>query len=230
MKDKKNGSGTEIANIVTTPKKKPKKNKISSLYNEIIKTFFHKISLTLVISLFALIAAIGSAYYAYESVEVAKESARNAVMPILDITITDFEEDSFITLKNHGEGTAILYGTTVTPRNQGEDLKVEIDEIYWGHVAGHLLQNTKGIVKEEHEKITCADTYPLMPLGSKEEKILLKFVENSHAINSDMDKHIQIKSCYCSIYDDCWETEFKKGFKEINSCANYQEKKLVTCK
>lgn len=222
MIDKKHGTET-------TSKESPRQSSPEPLSNEIIKTIFSKISFTIATSLFALFAAIGSAYYAYESVEVAKESARNAVMPILDITITDSKNDSFIKLKNHGEGAAILYGTMVTPRDQGKDLKVEIDEIYWGHVAGHLLDNSRGVVNKEHNKITCADTYPLMPLGSKEEKILLKFDINSHAINSDMDQHVQIKSCYCSIYDECWETEFKKGFKEVKNCSAYKAEKLVSC-
>lgn len=144
-----------------------------------------------------VVAMIISAYTAY----VQRSQARLSAWPHLTLFWSD--PGNHMSVANKGVGPAIIKRVDLTLDDQ--PLRT------WDE----LLTRALGPGKHDHgwssvdgSVLTATETVDALTVGSDAEfKTLL-----------NMRGRINLRICYCSVYDDCWQTGYRSGTQPVASC------------
>lgn len=115
--------------------------------------------------------------------------------------------DSLLKINNYGGGYATLYGVHVKDKTTGDFLHT------WKDVALKITGNTESFS-------SCGDTIVGYPFGSEGERSLLVLRPGYGMISKKM--NVDVSICYCSMYEECWESEFLKPRVSVQSCDGFE--------
>lgn len=172
-----------------------------------------------VIGLPALIASLALAYFAFVQADATQKMQTGGVMPFVTFGTSNVDAegnpDIALTLTNNGVGPAILGPIEI--RYKGKPVLTPIDMLErccTGTEARGLSFATapsSRIAVRPGESIEIIS----LPRTSANEKVWRRF-------NVERWK-LDVRSCYCSIFNDCWITEGMQGLpKPVKQCpANW---------
>ncbi|QCB56240.1 hypothetical protein E5675_18565 [Sphingopyxis sp. PAMC25046] len=172
-----------------------------------------------VIGLPALIASLALAYFAFVQADATQKMQTGGVMPFVTFGTSNGDEDGnqdiSLSLTNNGVGPAILGPIEV--RYEGKPIKTPVELLKTccakAGMQGVRLSTSPstGIAVRPGETIEFV-SFPRTP---ESEKLWQTF-------NKERWK-LEVRSCYCSIFNDCWITEGMQGLpKPVNKCpANW---------
>lgn len=155
----------------------------------------------LLISVVTTIVGIYSAY-------VDRSYARASVWPRIQIARSYNEQSFELWVTNSGTGPAIIKHAEVTFKDrvihQWKDLG-NIPNFIQSHLSSHILPSQQKIK-------------PIMFNYKKKAEIdsILR-----------MDDYLTINICYCSIYNECWETDRNNRLTEVERCEINEEDKFL---
>ncbi|MHA4835293.1 hypothetical protein [Sphingopyxis sp. MSC1_008] len=172
------------------------------------------------IGLPALIASLALAYFAFVQADATQKMQSGGVMPFVTFGTSNGDKDGnrdiALTLTNNGVGPAILGPIEI--RYEGKPITTPID----------LL--TACCTEETQARAMRLSTSPstgiAVPPGETIEFVSLPRTPESEKVWQILNKErwkLQVRSCYCSIFNDCWVTEGMQGMpKAVNKCpANW---------
>jgi hypothetical protein len=171
------------------------------------------------IGLPALIASLALAYFAFVQADATQKMQTGGAMPFVTFGTSngdkDGNQDISLTLTNNGVGPAILGPVEI--RYEGKPITTPID----------LL---KTCCTETQARAVRLSTSPSTGIavrpGETIEFFSLPRTPESEKVWQILNKErwkLQVRSCYCSIFNDCWVTEGMQGLpKAVNKCpANW---------
>ncbi len=159
----------------------------------------------MIVALSALLIGLVTAFTSIYSAYVDREYARASVWPRLEI-FRSFSKDTFsYGVTNSGTGPAIIkyakvqHGSTYI-KNWHEI--EQFNNIRQSHVSTRTLAPQKTIT-------------PISYQGDDAKKLV------------EVDNHISIELCYCSIYEECWVIDRESQPKTIEACVIKDEQKFL---
>lgn len=171
------------------------------------------------IGLPALIASLALAWFAFVQADATQKMQTGGVMPFVTFGTSNGDaegnQDIALTLTNNGVGPAILGPIEI--RYEGKPITTPIELLKTccakAGVRGVRLSTSPstGIAVRPGETIE----FMSFPRTPESEKLWQTF-------NKERWK-LKVRSCYCSIFNDCWITEGMQGLpKAVNKCpANW---------
>ena len=172
-----------------------------------------------VIGLPALIASLALAWFAFVQADATQKMQTGGVMPFVTFGTSNGDEDGnqdiSLSLTNNGVGPAILGPIEVRYEGKPVDTPVELLKTCCAKAGmrGVRLSTSPstGIAVRPGETVEFV-SFPRTP---ESEKLW-------QAFNKERWK-LEVRSCYCSIFNDCWITEGMQGLpKPVNKCpANW---------
>lgn len=168
-----------------------------------------------VIGLPALIASLALAYFAFVQADATQKMQTGGVMPFVTFGTSNGDEqgnqDIALTLTNNGVGPAILGPIEI--RYEGKPITTPLELLQACCTEGQAralrfsTSPSTGIAVRPGETIEFV-SFPRAPAS---EQIWQTF-------NRERWK-LKVRSCYCSIFNDCWVTEGMQGLpKAVNKC------------
>lgn len=172
-----------------------------------------------VIGLPALIASLALAYFAFVQADATQKMQTGGVMPFVTFGTSNGDEDGnqdiSLSLTNNGVGPAILGPIEV--RYEGKPINTPIE----------LLKTCCAKAGIEGVRLsTSPSTGIAVRPGETIEFISFPRTPESERLWQTFNKErwkLKVRSCYCSIFNDCWITEGMQGLpKPVNKCpANW---------
>ena len=172
-----------------------------------------------VIGLPALIASLALAWFAFVQADATQKMQTGGVMPFVTFGTSNGDEDGnqdiSLSLTNNGVGPAILGPIEVRYEGKPVDTPVELLKTCCAKAGmrGVRLSTSPstGIAVRPGETVE----FVSFPRPPESEKLW-------QAFNKERWK-LEVRSCYCSIFNDCWITEGMQGLpKPVNKCpANW---------
>ncbi|NYF30992.1 hypothetical protein [Sphingopyxis sp. JAI108] len=167
------------------------------------------------IGLPALIASLALAYFAFVQADATQKMQTGGVMPFVTFGTSNGDEegnqDIALTLTNNGVGPAILGPIEI--RYEGKPITTPVDLLRAccteseARALRFSTSPSTGIAVRPGETIEFV-SFPRTPAS---EKVWQTF-------NKERWK-LEVRSCYCSIFNDCWITEGMQGLpKAVNKC------------
>lgn len=158
----------------------------------------------MVVALSALIMSLVTTVVAIYSANVDRAYARASVWPRLELFKSSSSTDFKYGITNSGTGPAIIKYAKVTykskPIKQWNEIP-NIPNFTQSHISSKVLS-------PEHT---------LIPLKSKNTSVN-KFLE--------INQHLKMELCYCSIYDECWLVDRSSNPTPIDQCSIDKELKF----
>lgn len=151
----------------------------------------------------SLIAILSTSLFTWFQYDQAREHNKKSLSPLMNVYIFN-DKTSGYKLQNVGVGPAKIYG--VKARN----LNTNKAYLKWNDLVGNGL-NYSGEFK-------CSDTMPQTAQAIGVERPLITLFAKQAITKSTP---IELTSCYCSVYDDCWTASNKSGIKPIASCNDF---------
>lgn len=151
----------------------------------------------MLVALSALSISLVTAFIGIYSAFIDRAYARASVWPRLEIYRNYSGDDFSYGISNQGTGPALIkYAKIKHQENYIEYWKdiPKLSKFTQSHIGNRIIppQNT------------------VNPLSYNGENSQLFF---------DMDKHVNIELCYCSIYDECWLTNKFNNPQPIENCS-----------
>ncbi len=171
------------------------------------------------IGLPALIASLALAYFAFVQADATQKMQSGGVMPFVTFGTSngdkDGNQDISLSLTNNGVGPAILGPIEI--RYEGKPITTPLD----------LL--TACCTKTQARAVrlsTSPSTGIAVRPGETIEFVSLPRTPASEEVWQTFNKErwkLEVRACYCSIFNDCWVTEGMQGLpKAVNKCpANW---------
>ena len=171
------------------------------------------------IGLPALIASLALAWFAFVQADATQKMQTGGVMPFVTFGTSNGDaegnQDIALTLTNNGVGPAILGPIEI--RYEGKPINTPVELLKTccakAGMRGVRLSTSPstGIAVRPGETIE----FMSFPRTPESEKLWQTF-------NKERWK-LKVRSCYCSIFNDCWITEGMQGLpKPVNKCpANW---------
>jgi hypothetical protein len=170
------------------------------------------------IGLPALIASLALAYFAFVQADATQKMQTGGVMPFVTFGTSngdkDGNQDIALTLTNNGVGPAILGPIEI--RYEGRPIATPIDLLTAcctpdARAVRLSTSPSTGIAVRPGETIE----FVSLPRTPESEKVW-------QTLNKERWK-LQVRACYCSIFNDCWVTEGMQGLpKAVKKCpANW---------
>lgn len=168
-----------------------------------------------VIGLPALIASLALAYFAFVQADATQKMQTGGVMPFVTFGTSNGDEDGnqdiSLSLTNNGVGPAILGPIEV--RYEGKLINTPIE----------LLKTCCAKAGIEGVRLsTSPSTGIAVRPGETIEFISFPRTPESERLWQTFNKErwkLKVRSCYCSIFNDCWITEGMQGLpKPENKC------------
>ncbi|MBI3219375.1 MAG: hypothetical protein HYZ44_07675 [Bacteroidetes bacterium] len=165
------------------------------------------LKLDLVIALMALVIGIGTmAVYIYQARIMSKQQ-HASVWPFLEVSISQGQLGTYISVENKGVGPAIVKSTKIQVDSMTYQ-ENQIDEIILKIVGKPLA----------HHYTTVANR--VMKSGEAIRMFHIENLEEAALLDSAMAKHmLRLSISYCSIYDECWTVSGNK----LTPCENCEE-------
>jgi hypothetical protein len=172
-------------------------------------------TLHFLIGLPALIASLALAYFAFIQADATQKMQTGGVMPFVTFGTSNGDEqgnrDITLTLTNNGVGPAILGPIEI--RYKGKPIATPVDLLRTCCTAGDAsplrfsTSPSTGIAVRPGETIEFV-SFPHTPASDP----------IWQAFNKERWK-LEVRACYCSIYNDCWVTEGMQGLpKAVTKC------------
>ncbi len=162
----------------------------------------------MIVAFSALLISVVTAVIGIYSASIDRAYARASVWPRLEIARSYSAQNFELLVTNSGTGPALIKHAKVTYNGESIHYWKDIDntpDFIQSHLSTRILPSQKRIK-------------PIMFKNKQEDEIvdILK-----------VDKLIAINLCYCSIYDECWETDRNSNLKEVESCKINEEDKFL---
>lgn len=171
------------------------------------------------IGLPALIASLALAWFAFVQADATQKMQTGGVMPFVTFGTSNGDEegnqDISLSLTNNGVGPAILGPIEIRYEGKPISTPVELLRSCCAKTEARALRfstsPSTGIAVRPGETIEFV-SFPRTPATEKVWQIF----------NKERWK-LQVRACYCSIFNDCWITEGMQGLpKPVNKCpANW---------
>ena len=167
------------------------------------------------IGLPALIASLALAWFAFVQADATQKMQTGGVMPFVTFGTSNVDDegntDISLTLTNNGVGPAILGPIEIRYRGQPIATPVDLLERCCGATDARGLSfatsPSSRIAIRPGESIEIVS----LPRTPASEKVW-------RAFNAERWK-LAVRSCYCSIFNDCWVIEGMQGLpKPVNKC------------
>lgn len=161
----------------------------------------------LIIALMALVIGIGTMIvYVYQARIMSKQQ-HASVWPFLEVSITQGQLGTYISVENKGVGPAIVKST-----------KIEVDSLtYQENQIDEIILKMVG-KPLAHHYTTVANR--VMKSGEVIRLFHIENLQEAALLDSAMAKHtVRLSICYCSIYDECWTVSGNK----ITPCESCEE-------
>lgn len=190
------------------------------------KKWLDKDNVNLTVAVCAVLISAASFYATYVQSTVAETQVRAETWPYIQISTGnyDLEKDQrrlYLVVKNDGVGPARLVSfqlfyekETVSSFSQFI-AKCCLDE-------GETRRDTEGRMKPEYGSIITSSPSPsILPAGEKKTAFSSPFSEESQAFWDKLNKarhKLTGKACYCSLLDECFETELYGEPVPVKAC------------
>lgn len=171
------------------------------------------------IGLPALIASLALAWFAFVQADATQKMQTGGVMPFVTFGTSNGDEegnqDIALTLTNNGVGPAILGPIEIRYEGKPIGTPLELLRTCCTQAEPRALRfstsPSTGIAVRPGETIEFV-SFPRSPASE----------QVWQALNKERWK-LKVRSCYCSIFNDCWITEGMQGLpKAVNKCpANW---------
>lgn len=174
-----------------------------------IKNQNGKISADMLVGLSALLVSLVAVIVSLYSASIDREYARASVWPRLQIyrsfTIEDTADakGSFsYGVSNFGTGPALIKYAEVSYKGKPIQTWQQLVEAFEG---GQLIGT------QSHISTTVMPAnFTIKPYITQSNELMKSFLQ--------ADEYIEIKLCYCSIYDECWETDRNNTPQPVEQC------------
>lgn len=161
----------------------------------------------LIIALMALVIGIGTMIvYVYQARIMSKQQ-HASVWPFLEVSISQGQQGTYISVENKGVGPAIVKST-----------KIEIDSVtYQEKQLGEVIPKIVGKRLAFHYTNVASR---VMKSGEFVKLLHVEDLKEAALLDSTLMKHrVRLSICYCSIYDECWIVSGNK----LTPCESCEE-------
>lgn len=171
------------------------------------------------IGLPALIASLALAYFAFVQADATQKMQTGGAMPFVTFGTSNADkeghQDITLTLTNNGVGPAILGPIEI--RYDGKPIATPLDLLNACCAGNEARTLSFATSPSTGVAVRPGETQQIisLPRTPATEKVW-------QAFNKERWK-LKVRSCYCSIFNDCWVTEGMQGLpKAVNKCpANW---------
>lgn len=159
----------------------------------------------LIIAVSALITSVVAVVTSLYSAKIDRDYARASVWPRIEIYRSFRSAGTFdYNITNSGTGPAVIKHAVV--KLDGEPVQ------RWRQITNALSEQKISFTQSHMGNRILPSQQTIHPLLIKSSLDISEFLRQES-------KRVTITLCYCSFYDDCWETDRMNQPKEVEQCA-----------